>query len=344
MRLYHSKKAEDPVKSQKFKNLFIFLLSILSFGVMASDKDGGVSGGGGNAFVCRENGVIQSVELVDLYEGRQFATPNYENLTGNMDEDIDFLLRKIYPDKRNHTKLINLSNEYYNLINSLTDLPAEAELYPTNDVFLTYKPKNCTLEPVINYYARYSIIINRELYNKMNYVNKVALHLHEILYLKERENGVKDSRYTRQMVAMALNQKSMRSSYALLDYEASHVCETKNASKKSIFYIIPSKFIDFRTDNFKEMFVFEMLNGHNVISFIGLEFNLIDIEKKNLINFNSKNLLFKNFDKSKFFPLFFHRSSLDFYLQGKNGKLYLTFNGEEGDSFSDEEVGCRKIK
>jgi len=315
------------------------LVSIASFSSFAGNE-GGVSGGGGNAFVCSDaNGNITSVELVDMYEGRIGKDVKYIPLSGNMNDDFKLLAEKIHPgDLRQQDSLFF---DYEMLKSHLIDLPSDAELYETNDVMLTFKPKNCKLQPIINFFSRQRILIDRELYNKLDYRNQLALHLHEVIYLHEREGGIKDSRYARQIVAAAFLEKEFHSVNLLWNYNAELVCTTKN-DKKTEFFITKNKIIDLDFNQPYYNVYFTRLNGHKILNYIG--FQEVNLSVKKRRSFNPFKDVFFEVHFSAEYPGLINYLETNLEIQFKNidGRLVMKFEGEEGDSFSWSEVTCSK--
>jgi hypothetical protein len=301
--------------------LLLTFLSLFTYSVYATDgrEEGGVSGGGGNAIVCERNGEIQSVELLDLYEGREGHPVQYYELSGDLSKDFAKVSSKIYPDDRDDYKLNQLGNSFIVVLNNLKDIPSDAEFTPTDDTKALYLPKGCVLKPVINYFSHNEILIDRNLFNRMDYRNQLALYLHETLYLEEREQGVVDSRYIRKLVGQAFQNKTMITSHDYLFQKTELKCVTQVDSQKSVFYIT-------KKEKGLNTIFFEQLNGHNlaVVSFFQYDFNPeasdFGLKKQNVTTYV--------------------RTFMQVDLEKVQGKLYLSFRGEKGDNFFKQPVTC----
>jgi hypothetical protein len=317
------------------QRLSLALAILFSLNVLASDgrEEGGVSGGGGNAFVCRKDGEIVSVELVDLYEAREGRPSRYLNLNPEQGMDLNFniILEKLGRGSLNPKFIQELNNEYINLKNNLIDLPEDAELYPTNDVMLTFKPKGCTLEPVINYFSRKRIIIDRNLYNKMDFTNQIALMLHEVLYLKEREQGVRDSRYVRQIVGETMRDSLMHTGHLNLNAPVVQRCETMTQKRKSVFYITPRRTYYMSENKPVNTIFFEKLNGHNLITYTGFDIDLSEITRQNSFEIFNPTLMMDEDIKT----------NIEIDLISVAGELNLSFRGESNDWFDQMDVICQ---
>lgn len=325
-------------ESMKFKYLVIpwLVLFNLSSIALAGDgrEEGGQSGGGGNAVVCRSNNEIKSVELLDLYEGRMGLPTNFIKLDPNQDikKSFNIVLSKLGRGALNPNFIHELNNEFINLLNHLRPIPDDAELSPTNDVFEAFKPKNCTIEPVINYFSRNMILIDMNLYNKMDHINQVALMLHEALYLKEREQGVRDSRYVRQVVGEVMQEGIMHTSHLNLNAKIVQKCETKVTKRKSVFYITNKRTYYLSETQPINTIFFEKLNGHNLITYTGFNVDLESLGKDFEI---LRPMLTVDQDI---------KTNLELDLISQEGKLFLSYRGVSHDWFEMQEVQCQTIE
>lgn len=313
------------------RKLLAILISLFSLTIHAQqmEHDGGVSGGGGNGVVCTENGEVVSVELLDLYEDRQGKNVEYMNLSGNMSDDMTKLTGKLYPEARTNGYTNELAADYIAIVLNLKDISDEDMLADTGDVLAVAQPANpnCKIRPIINFYSRDYIKIDRKLYNKMNYVNQIALILHELLYLKERENGVTDSRYIRKIVGQTLRKQNMVNLQNYLYLDASLRCETITDAPKSVFYITRK-----RTYNLSEVtpintVFFEQLHGHNLILFTAFDYQLPE---------DNSDFVIRNPWLYKYVI-----APMEIDLMRKDGKMFLSYRGEKNDTFSKREVECK---
>lgn len=325
----HSHHLTEAIVKAYQKLLLIFFVT-LSLSAIAEDgrEEGGVSGGGGNAVVCMENGEVISVELLDLYEDRRGKNIAYMDLSGDMKIDMSKLIAKLYPEVRTNEYTNVLAADFIAIMLNLKDISPDDVLADTGDVLAATKPanENCKIKPVINFYSRDHILVDRKLFNKMNYVNQLALILHELLYLKERENGVSDSRYVRKIVGQALRQENMVNLQDAMYNDAILRCETIGEEAKSIFTITKKRSYYMSATAINSIF-FEQLNGHNLILFTGFDYQLPE---------DNADFVIKNPFLYKYLI-----TPMEIDLIRKEGKMYLSYRGEKNDSFSKREVICR---
>lgn len=183
-------------------SLIVVLLSSISFA-------GGSVGNGGDSIVCRKpDGSIQSIELLDYYEGRVQRGFSYSfgNLSENHLLKIDRILQKL-----SRVALIR-SKKYRELVQSFF---SEAVLLPGVDLVdipdsqNIIVAKNCKVEqlviqqePQLPGDKRYTI--SKDLWDLMDENQRAGLILHEIIYREAikwgHENSIK-VRYINALIA-----------------------------------------------------------------------------------------------------------------------------------------------
>src|SRR5690606_2619295 len=108
------------------------------------------------------------------------------------------------------------------------------------------------------------IYIDQALYDKMDYLNQLALIVHEYIYKNEREAEVKDSRYTRLITGMALEKDTGIIPYVWSNVDLERIdiaikrCESIGVEQESEFFVFPEGH-EVR-DRFHRL-VFRKLNG-----------------------------------------------------------------------------------
>lgn len=184
-----------------FSCIFFFVASV-SFAKLPNDLDGADSSGGGVAVVCRNSDdTIKSVELLDLYEGRIVYNLKIVKQGNDFQENLDAITLKldtVFGDlklKKAPSKNIGKAIKDMNL------LQGDVSLAPVNDANVIVIPNNCDLEQIAHYKNNSILLINSNLWNMMDDLNKAALIAHEAVYLYQRELGDKTSQYSRKVVA-----------------------------------------------------------------------------------------------------------------------------------------------
>lgn len=178
------------------KNLF-FLTSLMISGVTPLALAGGVDGGGGKSVVCRDSsGVIQTTEVLDLYEGRVMFGLNIQDSPEPMDVQIKNALSRIPANSRG---LI----EFYtgHVLKTMKLTPLKTRLLPIEDSFEVVAPQDCAVEQAANYYTDKTILVSGDIWSKLSETGKAALVLHEAVYAANRMVGATNSRQSRHIVA-----------------------------------------------------------------------------------------------------------------------------------------------
>lgn len=155
---------------------------------------GMISGGGGKGIVC--NGA--NVELLDLWESRTLFGRTLETQTGDLAKDVDAALGRL---KNSFVSQMNgqINHEvYYGQDFLLAELRYNADLLLkpnpllkklhgvqltlTDDSFELARPVDCPVEQLVNYQPDGTILLNADLYEKMDEANQAALIVHEAMY------------------------------------------------------------------------------------------------------------------------------------------------------------------
>jgi hypothetical protein len=187
---------------------YILLITLFLFSV--SIFAGPITSGGGMSVVCNfERG--QQAYLLDYYEALSiYGEDKVERATDNL--LVDF------------TKLVN--NSYYlrgsSTENSPTDLKlmldgffsrvrwAQSDELPfLNDYGETVEiPDECSIKQLAIFYDETDLIyVDKNLWNKLDNMNKAAFVIHEAIYKVERQLGESTSKTTRSFVQQQLTAK-----------------------------------------------------------------------------------------------------------------------------------------
>lgn len=239
-----------------------FLMLLVALPMVAFASKGG---GGGLGVACYKNEELTSVQLLDLYEARAKGFTIRTDLTGDTYKDAATIVMKIYKSQEEAVTQLTTVRE---ITKKYKSIPSDSELQPTNDAFPVFLPRGCKTVQVANYYNDTTIWIDQILFDKMSYVDQVALAFHEMIYAAERANGVSNSRYTRTIVGHAFsNQDPFDVIFDNQDPYTKKSCVT--ADKKTFFYAS-------QTDKEKNIwkFDFRYINGHRVFSKKSAEFEL----------------------------------------------------------------------
>lgn len=155
------------------------------------------AGGGGKGIVCRNaDNSIKSVETLDLWEAREIHDEKLAPTTGNLGKDVEAALRnlaKSYPIYFQDLTLDQDPEQIYKLLQNLADKFLKPDdsvlrlrgkrLTDTADAMELVQPENCSPEQIVDYQPDGAqVLVNQDLFEKLNETNQAALIAHEAYY------------------------------------------------------------------------------------------------------------------------------------------------------------------
>lgn len=179
--------------------LGMVFLPLLSF-------SGPISSGGGTVVVCNDNGNT-SVQLLEYFEAIQlYGESEVVKGSGDWIEDYKYLVAVSYGIKGfeiDYDRLPELDHDIEDFF-QLVEWVESDDLPTLNDHGKTVQiPANCSLKLAALFLDdQRKIKLARDLWVKMDSINKAALLQHEILYRMDRELGAETSKVTRLYVRM----------------------------------------------------------------------------------------------------------------------------------------------
>lgn len=179
---------------------FLLGLSLLTCSTLAWSQGGtmgGHDGGGGQGVVCYQNGKIQSVELLDFYEGRTLEGLTIGQYEGKYLDIYKEVIAKKAPSSRAKAFL-----EYADKTVKFTFLKKGERLKEIEDSGSFIIPAGCKIEQVANYQGVNRIFIVTDFWEKMSETDRAGLYMHEYLWARERKmGGIQKSIRARRTVA-----------------------------------------------------------------------------------------------------------------------------------------------
>lgn len=167
------------------KKLLLIISLIL---IIASLAEAGPStSGGGFAIVCRNtHKVIQSAELIDLYEARHLHGFQLFEPSGNTLKDYARAIKNGYRHQGYNPPISDeeLSKNAIKFMNIVQWLPKDEKLPNLNDLGETIKvPEGCFIESLAVFYDNQNVVsIDQEIWESLNSLSQAALIIHEINY------------------------------------------------------------------------------------------------------------------------------------------------------------------
>jgi hypothetical protein len=158
---------------------------------------GGHDGGGGNGVVCyNPKGEIESVELLDFFEGRILDGYSIPDYPGNYKEIYNEALKK--SASKNILAVISSGLRFEA---GFKFLPKNIRLNPVNDSSEIFIPANCKIEQMANFQGTSRIFIVSDFWDRLSETGKAGLIMHEFMWYMERQAGATKSSRARRTVA-----------------------------------------------------------------------------------------------------------------------------------------------
>ena len=227
----------------------LFLLGAFFFAFGARAETGNSVGGGGKAIVCRANdSQILSAEMFDLYEGR--IRDGRPALISNLPytEQLKNAVKKVEKFSAGALERGPNPAELDLAKIKIQYLPKGNRLEPTDDSLHAVAPSLCKIEQLAVFSIRQGkLIIDQEIFDKLDETNKAALFFHELVYrYLRRSAGESDSFYTRQIVSYYFANENITPLMADLP-EKTYECidinqDGKNNGRMSVFVYYDPKF------------------------------------------------------------------------------------------------------
>lgn len=173
---------------------------------------GVVNGGGGKGAICKKD-KQEVLEVLDIYEAHTLYDLEVSNISKS-DSDLDRFVAEIYykhfvavENNEVSEEAITdfMKKEVSPFIESISFTESNEVLNQTNDSHEPKMKKGCRVVQIAIYYDESILIVDTALWNKMNFINKVGLVLHEIIYFKARQFGEVNSVKTRKIVGHLLS-------------------------------------------------------------------------------------------------------------------------------------------
>lgn len=188
--------------------------------------EGTVNGGGGKGVLCKKNGQ-ETLEILDLYEGRTLYGLDYSKKFNSLEEalqglrgdylqyfsePLDIKMADIPDRDVTSQELIRekLDKEVSQTRNKIKFIEGSKNLKSTDDANEAVVEDDCESKQVALYYDENILLVDKKLWDKLDYLNQAALIYHEVIYKKARKAGEKDSVQSRRIVSHLFSDKGLR--------------------------------------------------------------------------------------------------------------------------------------
>ena len=159
---------------------------------------GAVSGGGGKGLICQA-GNPQIVELLDLWEARTLFAEPIQKSSLKVEDRVDELLIALrdayifqgsgigengtnYQDQDFVLALLRKEAARFLKTDAKVLRLRDVTLELTEDSFEAARPAGCDIQQIVNYQPNGRVLINQDLFDKLDSTNQAALIAHESFY------------------------------------------------------------------------------------------------------------------------------------------------------------------
>ncbi|MBK9040584.1 MAG: hypothetical protein IPL83_15720 [Bdellovibrionales bacterium] len=181
-----------------------------------SEYGGVINGGGGKGVLCKKKDG-QTLETLDLYEARTLYHLTLLNL-GTSEETAKGKLAELLARHfwNPYNVEISLFTRYMKdsmiqeFLSNIRFIESGKKLKLVNDSFEPTLENGCESVQIAFYYDESVLLVDKALWEQLNWTNKMALIAHEALYFLARQSGTKNSMSTRKLVGLLFSTKGLR--------------------------------------------------------------------------------------------------------------------------------------
>ncbi|MCB9026120.1 MAG: hypothetical protein H6625_07380 [Bdellovibrionaceae bacterium] len=182
--------------------------------------EGVINGGGGKGALCKKNGQ-SSLEVLDLYEGRELYNLSYSLSPTTEEEMLELITEKMalhmrYPGQTNLSDMKKrLRADFIDpLYKEIQFTKKGQRLKRTTDANDPVVDSECQVVQIAVYYDESVLMVDRDYWDQLDWLHKGALLLHELVYYLARQTGEINSIQSRKMVGLLLSDQGLQSKTA----------------------------------------------------------------------------------------------------------------------------------
>ncbi len=174
---------------------------------------GTINGGGGKGVLCQRDGKT-TLEVLDLYEGRVLYQRKPKDLKVTNEREMieavsELLSEHIISDEENKDARAYFDDEIIApLVKSIRYIDGQVRVKETNDSKEPLIEQGCQVVQIAVYHDESILLINQKFWQKLDWRNRTALILHEVIYRFGRGNlDESDSTNSRKLVAFLMSKE-----------------------------------------------------------------------------------------------------------------------------------------
>lgn len=180
------------------------------------DVDGTINGGGGKGVLCTKGGTT-TLQALDLYEADVLYNLKSTYNPANQDEAFDLIANLLAKHYWNPSSIpVSEIAKHFkddllkNFADKIRFISAGKKLNLINDSFEPIIEQGCEMVQVATYYDESILLIDKSLWDQMDWLNKTALLTHELVYFKARSEGATNSMASRKLVGQLFSSQGAR--------------------------------------------------------------------------------------------------------------------------------------
>lgn len=199
--------------------------------------EGTVNGGGGKGVLCKKNGQ-ETLEILDLYEGRALYDLKYSKKYNSFDDALNAIIETRLKYAEYGVIVVpgwSTTDAYAKIKGDLLEtfkrtrakmkfIDSSKTLKNTNDANEAVVEDSCESKQVALYYDENILLVDKNLWDKLDFLNQAALLLHEVVYAAERTKGSTTSVATRRFVSHLLSDNGLRFLPAEMSRDQVYLC------------------------------------------------------------------------------------------------------------------------
>ncbi len=168
--------------------------------------DGTINGGGGKGVACTTEGK-KSLEILDFYEARLLYGLDVPENLNSKEEAVEKLAQLVGRHYANADTVLDA--KYFEgikkkidavVLNKIKFISADKKLNATNDSFEPLIGKSCEIVQIAVFYDESTLLVDKSLWDGLNWTNRIGLVAHELFYSLHRQKGATNSVMTRKLV------------------------------------------------------------------------------------------------------------------------------------------------
>lgn len=198
---------------------------------------GVTNGGGGKAIVCRgPDRAILTAQVLDLFEAENQYGLELLPSASTFDENLRQVGDRLEGLQGTRAMFRMSIVQLKQIFNKFKFLAPGVGIQPIDDSMDLLKPEGCEVEQLAFFKEANVILVNQDIWSKLDPRNKAALVVHEAIYQHQRRRGAQDSRDSRKIVGHLFSTAKLENTMGAIPRTGEAITCGSNDGKSS-FYV-----------------------------------------------------------------------------------------------------------